>query len=228
MGKTSYATTVTANILRNSPEQVLYISTELPESRLIMQISEAFCGGIPTAPKNWQLQDAQKRWLKEAQDHVFKCIRSHQLSIIYQKRMDANFIVDAIDHHCDTFHNETIALVIIDQMNRVKRDAKAGFGSYALASEELMNRLEVIAEQEGVPMMLLSQLNRGADARVKPTLADFKHTGAIEEFSHACILLHREDTETVNGEIIVAKTRDGAIGSVPARFEGAAHTWKEA
>ena len=226
-GKTSFATTVTANILKHSDQQVVYISTELPETRLVMQISEAFCGGIPTAPKNWELQEAQKTWLKEAQDYVFKCVREHRLSIIHQKRMNADFLVDVIRHHCEVLHKNEIALVIVDQMNRVKRDAKAGFGSYALASEDLMNRLEVIAEDEGVPMMLLSQLNRNADGRMKPTMADFKHTGAIEEFAHACILLHREDTEAINGEIIVAKTRDGAIGSVPARFDGAAHTWKE-
>ena len=226
-GKTSFATTVTANIMGETEQQVLYISTEAIPIDLVLQMSEAFAGGVPTAPKNSPLYDHQKNKLREAHQYLMRCMANKRLSIMYHKRLSAGFLVDSIRHHCEVLHDNEIALIIVDQMNRVKRDHKAGFGSYALATEDLMNELECIADEEEVPMMLLSQLNRNADSKEKPTLGDFKHSGSLEEFSHCCLLLHRPDMDSTEAEILVRKNRSGLLADIPCTFKGAAHTWSE-
>ena len=227
-GKTSFATTVTANIMRETEQQVLYISTEATPIELVLQASEAFAGGVPTAPKNTPLYDHQKNALKEAHSYIMQCMETDRLSILYYKKLSAGFLVDAIRHHCEVLHGNEVALIIVDQMNRVKRDHRAGFGSYALATEDLMNELECIADEEDVPMMLLSQLNRHADSKEKPTLGDFKHSGSLEEYSSRCLLLHRPDIDSSEAEILVRKNRGGMLADIPCSFSGAAHTWKEA
>lgn len=225
-GKTSFATTIIANILRFSTESVLMLSTELTPKEIILQISEAYAGGICTAPKGDRLTEREVEKLIDAQKAVEAAIVSHRLSIMYAKRLTDKMIVDAITHHCDMLNNGVQALVIIDQMNRIKREDKERHG-YAIASEHLMNVLEEVASDQDVPLLVLSQLGRGREGADRPGNEHFKHTGAIEEYAHATILLNRPDKGKWDAEIIIGKNRSGKTGAIPARFYGAMHYWQE-
>ena len=66
----------------------------------------------------------------------------------------------------------------------------------------------------------------------RPKLSDLKESGSIEEDCDLCIFLHRPEyyepnNEDLKGkaEMIVAKAREGAIGSVECRYEGRYMRW---
>lgn len=223
-GKSTFATNIIANILANSHESVLLISTELEPVEVVLQIAEAHAGGIATSPKVGGLTADEIARLRASQRVVEDAIVRSQLSIMHAKKLDVRMIVDAITHHCDVLNDGRGALIIVDQMNRVKREDKKGHG-YAIATEDLMNDFEEIASREGVPILMVSQLNRGREGSDKPTNAHFKHSGGIEEYAHCTMLINRGDDWEC--EIIVAKNRDGRCGAIPFRFYGEQHKFNE-
>lgn len=91
--------------------------------------------------------------------------------------------------------------------------------------EEISRGLKVLAKQLGITTVILSQLNREVEKRTngKPTLADLKESGAIEEDADTVILLSA-DGQRENGDMVihaeVAKNRGGKKGFVKLAFTG--------
>lgn len=83
--------------------------------------------------------------------------------------------------------------------------------------------LKLMAQSLGVPVIALSQLNRGSQNRrsPRPTLADLRESGAIEQDSDCVLLLHRDEKNAPNRlDVDVAKNRQGENGRVSLAWEG--------
>ena len=78
--------------------------------------------------------------------------------------------------------------------------------------------LKRLAMELQIPIVLGSQLNREAEKRVRPSLADLRESGAIEQDADIVILI-AGDVETDDRELIVAKHRGGPCGIVRAMFD---------
>lgn len=78
--------------------------------------------------------------------------------------------------------------------------------------------LKRLAMELQIPILLGSQLNRESEKRGRPSLADLRESGAIEQDSDIVILI-AGDTETDERELIVAKHRGGACGIVKVNFD---------
>ena len=78
--------------------------------------------------------------------------------------------------------------------------------------------LKRLAMELQIPILLGSQLNRESEKRGRPSLADLRESGAIEQDADIVILL-AGDVETDERELIVAKHRGGACGIVKATFD---------
>jgi replicative DNA helicase len=106
-----------------------------------------------------------------------------------------------------------LGLVVIDYIQLITGalDRKG-----ATRNEELTDvsrRLKIMADDLGVPIIVLSQLRRLHGA--KPTLDDLRDCGAIEQDADVVGLLHRRNPrEPGRTELIVAKQRNGATGSI--------------
>lgn len=93
---------------------------------------------------------------------------------------------------------------------------------------EFSRALKLLAKELGVPVIALSQLNRGPEQRAdkKPALSDLRESGSIEQDADMVILLHRESAyEKENprageADLIVAKHRNGPTDTVTVAFQG--------
>lgn len=116
-----------------------------------------------------------------------------------------------------------IKLLVIDYLQLcTPSDSKA---SRHHQIEEISRGLKVLAKQLGLTLLLLSQLNREVEKRTngRPTLADLKESGAIEEDADTVILLS-PDGNRDSGDVVVhaeiAKNRGGKKGFVKLAFTG--------
>lgn len=108
-----------------------------------------------------------------------------------------------------------IRLVVIDYIGLIP--SGRGFRSRQEEVAYVSNEIAGIAQRHNVAVLLLSQLNRGPEARAdkKPTMSELRESGAIEQDAAIVILLHREDAHDPTSEragemdLIVAKNRFG-------------------
>jgi replicative DNA helicase len=89
---------------------------------------------------------------------------------------------------------------------------------------DMSRQLKILAMDMNVPVIALSQLNRGSENREdkRPKLSDLRESGAVEQDADVVLLLHREimgDTKN-NLDVLVAKNRHGATGHVQLDFAG--------
>ena len=91
----------------------------------------------------------------------------------------------------------------------------------------ISRQLKIIAKELSIPVMALSQLNRGVESRPdkKPMLSDLRESGSIEQDADIVTFLYREDYYKKDPElndniveVIFAKHRSGAVGTVKLAF----------
>lgn len=93
---------------------------------------------------------------------------------------------------------------------------------------EFSRALKLLAKELQVPVIALSQLNRGPEQRAdkKPALSDLRESGSIEQDADMVILLHREaayekdSPRAGEADLIVAKHRNGPTDTVTVAFQG--------
>lgn len=141
---------------------------------------------------------------------------------------DMNAKMDDIERHARS--TENLGLVVIDHMGLITPE-KMGQDLYT-ATTYTSHRIKKLAKSLGVPIIALCQLNRASEGRTdkRPTLADLRNSGAIEEDSDAVLLLYREAMyngdpdknpwEPEEMEINVAKNRHDSTGVVYVDFTG--------
>jgi replicative DNA helicase len=94
---------------------------------------------------------------------------------------------------------------------------------------EFSRSLKLLAKELEVPVIALSQLNRGSEQRTdkRPMISDLRESGSIEQDADMVLLIHREDMydkeheRAGEADIIVAKHRAGPTMDIPVAFQGA-------
>ncbi|MFZ1412066.1 MAG: replicative DNA helicase [Micropruina sp.] len=119
-----------------------------------------------------------------------------------------------------------LRLVIIDYMQLMTSGKKVE--SRQLEVSEFSRQIKLLAKELEVPVVALSQLNRGPEQRTdkKPMLSDLRESGSLEQDADMVILLHRDDAYNPQSErlgeadFIVAKHRNGPTKTVSTVFQG--------
>jgi replicative DNA helicase len=113
-----------------------------------------------------------------------------------------------------------LKLVVVDYLQLMQGNKRSESRQQEVS--EISRALKLLAKELEVPVIAMSQLNRGAEQRTdkKPQLADLRESGAIEQDADVVILLHREEQyekespRAGEADFIVAKHRNGPTQTV--------------
>ncbi|MGL5808902.1 MAG: replicative DNA helicase [Nocardioides sp.] len=119
-----------------------------------------------------------------------------------------------------------LKLVVIDYMQLMSSGKKVE--SRQLEVSEFSRQIKLLAKELDVPIIALSQLNRGPEQRgdKRPMMSDLRESGSLEQDADMVILLHREDayekesTRPGEADLIVAKHRNGPTRDITVAFQG--------
>ena len=119
-----------------------------------------------------------------------------------------------------------LRLIVIDYMQLMTSGRKVE--SRQLEVSEFSRQIKLLAKELEVPIIALSQLNRGPEQRAdkRPMMSDLRESGSIEQDADMVILLHRDDvyekesTRPGEADLIVAKHRNGPTRDIVVAFQG--------
>jgi replicative DNA helicase len=129
--------------------------------------------------------------------------------------------------------DDGIGLLAIDYLQLMRSHSRQAENSREREIADISAGVKGIAKELDIPVIVLSQLNRGPETRTGknlglPRLSDLRESGAIEQDADLVGLLYRPDyyadaeeerqDETGKAELIIAKNRNGQTGNVPLTF----------
>jgi replicative DNA helicase len=119
-----------------------------------------------------------------------------------------------------------LQLIVIDYLQLMTSGKRVE--SRQTEVSDFSRSIKLLAKELDVPVVALSQLNRGPEQRTdkKPMLSDLRESGSIEQDSDMVLLVHREDMyepespRAGEADLILAKHRNGPTGVVAVAFQG--------
>lgn len=224
MGKTSFALNLAVNSCRQHKLPVAIFSLEMLSNELSMRVlsSEAKVDSRKIRSKNFYEQD-----LKNI-SHAIQDLSGLPLFI----NDSGSITVLDIQSQCRKIKAENgLGLVIIDYLQLMKSHSKNPSREQQIS--EISRSLKLLAKELECPIIALSQLNRGVEARTekRPMVSDLRESGSIEQDADIVLLVYRDEVYDKNtkdqniAEIIVGKNRSGEVGTVKLSWIGAYTTF---
>ena len=221
MGKTSLALNIAENVTFGQKKPVLIFSLEMSKQELIRRLIVLRSGIGSLAVRGPYLSRDQKDQIRECRDeivnapvHIDDSARNTPLQILSRARyMKARYGIE---------------LVIVDYLQLMDVPGK---DRMIEAVTYISRQIKLMARELDVPVILLSQLNRGPEQREdhRPRLCDLRESGAIEQDADAVLFLYRGDYYTKHlpgfvadniGELIISKQRNGPTGKIEMIWDG--------
>lgn len=218
MGKTAFALNIALNAAKASKKDVVVFQLEMSKDQLASRFlaSEALIESQKLKTGNL----AEEDWIKIA--------RATNVLAKTRIYVDDNpaITVAEIKAKCRRL-GDGLGLIVIDYLQLMQSGGRRS-DNRTQEVAEISRALKIMAKELNVPVVCLSQLSRAAEQRAdkKPMLSDLRESGAIEQDADIVMFIYRddyynEDSEQKNvAEIIIAKNRHGATGSVNLQWIG--------
>ena len=225
MGKTSFALNIATNVAKNSNKAVAIFSLEMSGEQLVTRIisSEALVDSHALRTGQLKTED----W-----DNIAGVISQLSGADIY---IDDTSQITTTEMRSKLRRIKNLGLVVIDYIGLMQSTSNAD--NRAQQVGEISRNLKVMAKDFGVPIVCCAQLNRGTESRPgagkRPTLADLRDSGSIEQDADIVLFLYRDEyykdisgsdadsADSANtAEVIVAKNRHGSVGNVKMGWIG--------
>ena len=228
MGKTSFALSMAKNIAADSHVPMAFFSLEMSNVQLVNRLISNVCEIQGSKILNGQLQ--RDEW--ERLDKRINNLLGAPLYIddtpglsVFELRTKARRLV----------REHGVKLIMIDYLQLMNANGMR-FSSRQEEVSTISRSLKGLAKELDIPIIALSQLNRGVESREglegkRPQLSDLRESGAIEQDADMVLFVHRpeyyhiyedEKGRDLHGmaQIIIAKHRKGATGDVLLTFRG--------
>lgn len=225
MGKTALVLSMTKNMAVNYKLPIGVFSLEMSNVQLVNRLIVNVCQIEGEKIKSGRLDDHEWERLdskiKELYDAPIYVDDTPSLSI-FELRTKARRLV----------REHGVQMLIIDYLQLMNASGM-NYGSREQEVSMISRSLKGLAKELNIPIIALSQLNRGVESRQgegkRPQLSDLRESGAIEQDADIVCFIHRPEyykiTEDEHGstaglaEIVISKHRNGPTGIVRMRFE---------
>ncbi len=220
VGKTALALTMAANMSIEKKIPVGFFTLEMSENALMMRLiasesrinSEKLRSGLLKSSDFKSLTDAAGK-IYEAPLFIDDTPNMKLLDLRAQARRMKS--------------KENIQVIFIDYIGLIEPESKANVPRHEQVAE-ISRSLKSLARELEIPIICLSQVGRQSEGKA-PNLADLRESGSIEQDADVVMFLHRKretdrDVEhaskvtNVVTELIVAKQRNGPIGTIEIAF----------
>ena len=218
MGKTSFAMNIAVEVAKNTKKKVACFSLEMSAEQLALRMlsSEALVDSRALRSGRISAEDWQR--LADATNMLAEC------DIL----IDDTTGISPVDMKAKLRRVENLGMVVVDYLQLMQ--SGRNIDNRVQEVSDISRNLKIMAKDLGVPVLCCAQLSRGPESRTskKPMLSDLRDSGAIEQDADIVLFLYRDEyykendasaakaaAEAANtAEIIVAKNRHGAVGSV--------------
>lgn len=221
MGKSAFAMNIAQYAALHDNRAVAVFSLEMSKEQLMMRIMCTEASVDSQKIKDGSLTDQEMMRLMD----VSEPLSNSKLFI----DDSAGATVASIRSKCRRLKaQQGLDLVIIDYMQLMQGTGAGNRKSDNRQQEisDMTRAMKLLARELNVPIILLSQLNRGPEMRQdhRPMISDLRESGSIEQDADMVILLYRAAVYDENAgnesEAIVAKNRHGPIETCRLVFQG--------
>ncbi len=229
-GKTSLAMNIVEHAALKENKSCAVFSLEMPKVQIAQR---ALCSVAKVSmEKALRAQLDEKEWRR-----LFSAIKQFNNAKLFVDDSSMNTPADILSKCLRIKRDKGLDLVMIDYlqlMNAGKQDRNEG---RQLEISSITRNLKILAKELDVPVILLSQLSRAVEQRVnnhKPMLSDLRESGAIEQDADIVMFIYKSDKyndipeheqEVDVAELIIAKHRNGALGTVKLAWNGSTTTF---
>ncbi|SQC56787.1 Replicative DNA helicase [Listeria newyorkensis] len=219
VGKTAFALNIAQNVATKTDENVAIFSLEMGAEQLVMRM---LC-----AEGNINAQNLRTGSLT-ADDWQKLTIAMGTLSNSGIYIDDSPGVrVNEIRSKCRRLQQEAgLGMIVIDYLQLISGSGRNGGENRQQEVSEISRSLKALARELKIPVIALSQLSRSVESRQdkRPMMSDIRESGSIEQDADIVAFLYRDDYydhESENDgtiEIIIAKQRNGPVGTVQLAF----------
>lgn len=220
MGKTSFAMNIAEHAAIKSGKPVLVFSLEMPAESLAMRMLSSLSRIDQHRMRIGKLEDDDWPRITSAMSMLSKSpmfIDDTAALSPAEVRARARRLVKE--------HGQ-LGLIMIDYLQLMQVPGMSD--NRTLEVSEISRSLKALAKELNVPVIALSQLNRGLEQRAdkRPVMSDLRESGAIEQDADVIAFIYRDEVyneespDKGTAEIIIAKQRNGPIGKVRLTFLG--------
>ncbi len=221
MGKTTFAMNLCENAMMGQDKPVMVFSLEMPSEQIMMRMLASLSRVDQTRVRTAQLEDED--WAR----------LSNTMKLLSEKN---NLYIDdtsgltpmEMRSRARKIHREHggLGLIMVDYLQLMRAPAFADNRTLEIA--EISRSLKALAKELQVPVIALSQLNRGLEQRAdkRPINSDLRESGSIEQDADLIMFIYRDEVYNENSpdkgvsEIIIGKQRNGPIGTCRLTFQG--------
>jgi replicative DNA helicase len=218
MGKTSLALNIVENVALQQGKNAAVFSLEMINNQLGMRLLSS----VARLP-------AQRVSIGRVNDDewslITKAVHDLKDTGIYLDE-ESTLNVNDIRARARRLHRELkgeLHLIVIDYIGLI---ATSGNDSRANEMAEISRALKLLAKELHIPIIALSQLNRGLEQRPnkRPVMSDLRDSGGLEQDADNIFFIYRDEVyhpdtpDKGTAEIIIAKQRNGPIGTVRSTF----------